>query len=154
MHHYFQTEIALENLMWAARRQVFITYQRLNQARGIADQHWSFAYSLLIRHLDQLANKSHREGKPVFSFLAVARKDLATGNHTMRRHRHIIRALGDSALAKKDIVAFIKKEQMRCFGWGMEKGWPIPEEKPVDAPRQPARKAEVQAARMHRPQKH
>ena len=39
MHHYFQTEIALENLIWAARRQVFISYQRLNQARGIADQH-------------------------------------------------------------------------------------------------------------------
>ena len=150
MHHYFQTEITLENLIWAARRQEFISYQRLNQAQGIADQDWSFASGLLIRHLDQLAHKSHREGKPVFSFLAVARKDLATGKHTMRRHRQIIRALGDSAHAKKDIVAFIKKEQMRCFAWGMEKGWPTPEEKPVDAPRQPARNAEVQAARRHR----
>ena len=129
---------------------MFISYPRLNQARGIADQHWSFAYSLLIRHLDQLANKSHREGKPVFSFLAVARKDLATGKHTIRRHRQIIRALGDSALAKKDIVAFIKKEQMRCFAWGIERGWPTPEEKPVDAPRQPSRNAEVQAARRLR----
>lgn len=150
MHHYFQTEITLENLIWAARRQEFISYQRLNQAQGIADQDWSFASSLLIRHLDQLANKSHREGKPVFSFLADARKELATGKHTMRRHRQIIRALGDSAPAEKDIVAFIKKEQMRCFAWGMEKGWPTPEEKPVDAPRQPARNAEVQAARRHR----
>ncbi|MEC7234831.1 MAG: hypothetical protein VXV84_07005 [Pseudomonadota bacterium] len=68
----------------------------------------------------------------------------------MRRHRQIIRALGDSAPAEKDIVGFIKKEQMRCFAWGMEKGWPTPEEKPVDAPRQPARNAEVQAARRHR----
>ena len=150
MHHYFQTEITLENLIWAARRQEFISYQRLNQAQGIADQDWSFASSLLIRHLDQLANKSHREGKPVFSFLAVARKDLATGKHTIRRHRQIIRALGDSALAKKDIVAFIKKEQMRCFAWGIERGWPTPEEKPVDAPRQPSRNAEVQAARRLR----
>ncbi|MEC7154070.1 MAG: hypothetical protein VXW66_01265, partial [Pseudomonadota bacterium] len=83
MHHYFQTEITLENLIWAARRQEFISYQRLNQAQGIAGQDWSFASSLLIRHLDQLANKSHREGKPVFSFLVVARKDLATGKHTM-----------------------------------------------------------------------
>ena len=150
MHHYFQTEITLENLIWAARRQEFISYQRLNQAQGIADQVWSFAFSLLIRHLNQLANKSHREGKPVFSFLAVARKELATGKHTMRRHRQIIRELGDSAPAEKDIVAFIKKEQMRCFAWGMEKGWPTPKEKPVDAPRQPARNAEVQAARRHR----
>jgi hypothetical protein len=151
MHHYFQTEITLENLIWAARRQEFISYQRLNQAQGIADQDWSFASSLLIRHLDQLASKSnHREGKPVFSFLAVARKELATGKHTMRRHRQIIRALGNSAPAEKDIVAFIKKEQMRCFAWGMEKGWPTPEEKPVDAPRQPAPNAEVQAARRHR----
>ena len=150
MHHYFQTEITLENLIWAARRQEFISYQRLNQAQGIADQDWSFASSLLIRHLDQLANKSHREGKPVFSFLAVARKELATGKHTMRPHRQIIRELGDSAPAEKDIVAFIKKEQMRCFAWGMEKGWPTPEEKPVDAPRQPARNSEVQAARRHR----
>ena len=94
MHHYFQTEIKLENLIWAARRQVFISYQRLSQAQGIADQDWSFASSLLIRHLDQLANKSHREGKPVFSFLAVARKELATGKHTMRHHRQIIRAFG------------------------------------------------------------
>ncbi|MEE3120128.1 MAG: hypothetical protein VX296_03995 [Pseudomonadota bacterium] len=60
----------------------------------------------------------------------------------MRRHRQIIRALGDSAPAEKDIVAFIKKEQMRCFAWGMEKEWPTPEEKPVDAPRQPAHNAE------------
>ena len=150
MHRYIQTEITLENLIWAARRQVFISYQRLNQTQGIADQDWSFASSLLIRHLDQLAHKSHRERKLVFSFLAVARKDLATGKHTMRRHRQIIRALGDSAPAEKDIVAFIKKEQMRCFAWGMEKGWPTPEEKPVDAPRQPARNAEVQAARRHR----
>ncbi|MEC8132740.1 MAG: hypothetical protein VX099_03155 [Pseudomonadota bacterium] len=104
----------------------------------------------MIRHLDQLANKSHREGKPVFSFLAVARKELATGKHTMRRHHQIIRELGDSAPAEKDIVAFIKKEQMRCFAWGTAKGWPTPEEKPVDAPRQPARNAEVQAARQHR----
>ncbi|MEC7163182.1 MAG: hypothetical protein VXW20_02850 [Pseudomonadota bacterium] len=150
MHHYFQTEITLENLIRAARRQEFISYQRLNQAQGIADQDWSFASSLLIRHLDQLASKSHREGKPVFSFLAVARKELATGKHTKRRHRQIIRAFGDRAPAEKDIVAFIKKEQMRCFAWGMEKGWPTPEEKPVDAPRQPARNAEVQAARRHR----
>ena len=150
MHHYFQTEITLENLIWAARRQEFISYQRLNQAQGIADQDWSFASSLLIRHLDQLANKSHREGKPVFSFLAVARKELTTGKHTKRRHRRIICAFGDRAPAEKDIVAFIKKEQMRCFAWGMEKGWPTPEEKPVDAPRQPARNAEVQAARRHR----
>ena len=150
MHHYFQTEITLENLIWAARRQEFISYQRLNQAQGIADQDWSFASSLLIRHLDQLASKSHREGKPVFSFLAVARKELATGKHTMRRHRQIIRALGDSAPAEKAIVAFIKKEQIQCFAWGMEKGWPTPEEIPVDAPRQPARNAEVQAAQQHR----
>ena len=150
MHHYFQTEITLENLIWAARRQEFISYQRLNQAQGIADQDWSFASSLLIRHLDQLASKSHREGKPVFSFLAVARKELTTGKHTKRRHRRIICAFGDRAPAEKDIVAFIKKEQMRCFAWGMEKGWPTPEEKPVDAPRQPARNAEVQAARRHR----
>ena len=40
MHHYFQTEITLENLIWAARRQEFISYQRLNQAQGIADQDW------------------------------------------------------------------------------------------------------------------
>ena len=149
MHHYFQTEITLENLIWAARRQEFISYQRLNQAQGIADQDWSFASSLLIHHLDQLASKSHCEGKPVFSFLAVARKELTTGKHTKRRHRQIIRAFGDRAPAEKDIVAFIKKEQMRCFAWGMEKGWPTPEEKPVDAPRQPARNAEVQTARMH-----
>ena len=154
MHHHFQTEITLENLIWAARRQEFISYQRLNQAQGISDQDWSFASSLLMRHLDHLANKGHREGKPVFSFLAVARKELATGKHTMRRHRQIIRALGDSAPAEKDIVAFIKTEQMRCFAWGMEKGWPTPEEKPVDAPRQPARNAEVQAARRHRSKKH
>ncbi|MGB1117127.1 MAG: hypothetical protein ACPG30_00255 [Parvibaculales bacterium] len=154
MHHHFQTEITLENLIWAARRQEFVSYQRLNQAQGIADQDWSFASSLLMRHLDHLANTAHREGKPVFSFLAVARKELATGKHTMRRHRQIIRALGDSAPAEKDIVAFIKKEQMRCFTWGMEKGWPTPEEKPVDAPRQPARNAEVQAARRHRSKKH
>ena len=150
MHHYFQTEITLENLIWAARRQEFISYQRLHQAQGIADHDWSIASSLVIRHIDQLANKSHREGKPVFSFLAVARKELATGKHTMRRHRQIIRALGDSAPAEKDILAFIKKEQMRCFAWGMEKGWPTPEEKPVDAPRQPSRNAEVQAARRLR----
>ena len=150
MHHYFQTEIALENLIWAARRQVFISYQRLNQARGIADQHWSFASSLLIRHLDQLANKSLREGKPVLSFLAVARKELTTAQHTMRGHRQIIRAFGDRAPAEKDIVAFIKKEQMRCFAWSIEKGWPTPEEKPVDAPRQPSSNAEVQAARRLR----
>ena len=117
---------------------------------GNADQDWSFASSLLIRHHEQLANKSHREGKPAFSFLAVARKELATAKHNTRRHRQIIRTLGDSAPAEKDIVAFIKKEQMRCFAWGMEKGWPTPEEKPVDAPRQPARNAEVQAAQRHR----
>ena len=87
MHHYFQTEITLENLIRAARRQEFIPYQRLTQATGIADQDWSFASSLLISHLDQLANKSHRVGKPVFSFLTVASKELAPGNHTMRRHR-------------------------------------------------------------------
>ena len=68
----------------------------------------------------------------------------------MRRHRQIIRALGDIAPAKKDIVAFIEKEQMRRFAWGMEKGGPTPEEKPADAPRQPARNAEVYAARRHR----
>ena len=56
MHHYFQTEITLENLIWATRRQEFISYQRLNQAQGIADQEWSFASSLLIRHATQLAN--------------------------------------------------------------------------------------------------
>ena len=154
MHHYFQTEITLENLIWAARRQTFISYQRLNQAQGIADQDWSFASSLLIRHLDQLSSKSHRECKLVFSFLAVARKELATGKTSKRRHRQIIRAFGDRTPVKKDIVALIKKEQMRCFAWGMEKGWPTPEEKPVDAPRQPARNAEVQAARMHQSQKH
>ena len=81
MHHYFQTEITLENLIWAARRQEFISYQRLNQAQGIADQDWSFASSLLIRHLDQLANKSHREGKPVFSFLAVAQRTCNRQTH-------------------------------------------------------------------------
>ena len=122
MHHYFQTEITLENLIWAARRQGFISYQRLNQAQGIADQNWSIASSLLIRHLDQLASKSHRDGKPVFSFLAVARKELATGKHTKRRHRQIIRAFGDRAPAEEDIVAFIKKEQMRCFAWGHGEG--------------------------------
>ena len=114
MHHYFQTEITLENLIWATRRQEFISYQRLNQAQGIADQEWSFASCLLIRHLDQLASKSHRGGKPVFSFLAVARKELASGKHTKRRHRQIIRAFGDRAPAEEDIVAFIKKEQMRA----------------------------------------
>ena len=150
MHHYFQTEITLENLIWAARRQEFISYQRLNQAQGIADQDWSIASSLLIRHLDQLANKSHHEGKPVFSFLAVARKELAACKHTMRRHRQIICALDDSAPAEKDIVVFTKKEQMRCFAWGLEKGWPTPEEKPVDAPRQPARNTEVGAAQLLR----
>ncbi len=56
MHHYFQTEITLENLIWAARRQEFISYRRLNQAQDIAGQNWSSASSLLIRHLDQLAN--------------------------------------------------------------------------------------------------
>ena len=73
MHHYFQTEITLENLIWASRRQEFISYQRINQAQGIADQDWSFASSLLMRHLDQLANKAFRENNPVFSFLAVSR---------------------------------------------------------------------------------
>lgn len=154
MHHYFQTEITLENLIWASRRQEFISYQRINQAQGIADQDWSFASSLLMRHLDQLANKAFRENKPVFSFLAVSRKELTTGRHTTRRHRQIIRAFGDIAPDEKDILAFIKKEQMRCFAWGMEKGWPTPEEKPADAPRQPARNAEVQAARRHRSKKH
>lgn len=154
MHHYFQTEITLEILIWASRRQEFISYQRINQAQGIADQDWSFASSLLMRHLDQLANKAFRENKPVFSFLAVSRKELTTGRHTTRRHRQIIRAFGDIAPAEKDILAFIKKEQMRSFAWGMEKGWPTPEEKPVDAPRQPARNAEVQAARRHRSKKH
>ena len=100
MHNSFQTKITLENLIWAARQQEFIYYQRLNQVKGIADQNWSFASSLLMRHLGQLTNKSHREGKPVFSFLAVARKELATGKHTMRRHQQIIGKLGDSALAK------------------------------------------------------
>ena len=71
MHHYFQTEITLENLIWASRRQEFISYQRINQAQGTADQDWSFASSLLIRHLDQLANKAFRENKPALSFLAV-----------------------------------------------------------------------------------
>ena len=52
MRHYFQTEITLENLIWAARRQEFISYQRLNLAQGIANQVWSFAFSLLIRHLN------------------------------------------------------------------------------------------------------
>ena len=103
-----------------------------------------------MRHLDQLANKSHREGKPVFSFLAVGRKELATGNHSMRCHRQIIRPLDDSVPAEKDIVAFIKKEQMRFFAWGMEKGWPTTEETPVDGPLQPARNAEVPAARRLR----
>ena len=154
MHHYFQTEITLENLIWAARRQEFISYKRLNQAQGIADQDWSFASSLLMRHLDHLANRAYRDGKPVFSFLAVARKELATGSHTPRRHRQIIRALGDRAPTEKDIPAFIKKEQMRCFTWGLEKGWPTPGEKPSDALRQPARNAEVQAARRGRTKKH
>ena len=81
--HYFQTEITLENLIWAARRQEFISYKRLNQAQGIADEDWSFASSLLMRHLDHLANRTYRDGKPVFSFLAVARKELATGSHTL-----------------------------------------------------------------------
>ena len=66
IHHYFQTDITLENLLWAARRQGFISYQRLNQAQGIADQNWSSASSLLIQHLYQLANQSHREGRPAF----------------------------------------------------------------------------------------
>ena len=74
MHHYFQTEITIENLIWASRRQEFISYQRINQAQGIADQDWSFTSSLLMRHLDQLANKAFRENKPVFPFLAVSRK--------------------------------------------------------------------------------
>ena len=111
-HHYFRTEITLENLIWAARRQEFISYQRLNQAQGIADQVWSFAFSLLIRHLNQLANKSHREGKPVFSFLAVARKELATGKHTIRCHRKIIRPLDDSVPAEKELWPLSRKS--RC----------------------------------------
>lgn len=150
MPNSFQTKITLENLIWAARQQEFIYYQRLNQVKGIADQNWSFASSLLMRHLDQLTNKSHREGKPVFSFLAVARKELAACKHTMRRHRQIICALDDSAPAEKDIVVFTKKEQMRCFAWGLEKGWPTPEEKPVDAPRHPARNSDVQLAQQFR----
>ena len=138
MRHYnFQTEITLENLIWAARRQEFISYHRLNQSQGIADQDWSYASSLLMRHLDQLANKIYRESKPVFPFLAVARKELGTGKHTTRRHRQIIRAFGDVAPSEKEIAAFIKKEQTRCFASGIEKGWPTPEEKPPDAPRQP-----------------
>ena len=149
-HHCFRPRITLENLIWAARRQEFISYQRLHEAQGIADHDWSIASSMLIRHLDQLANKSHREGKPVFSFLAVGRKELATGNHSMRCHRQIIRPLDDSVPAEKDIVAFIKKEQMRFFAWGMKKGWPTPGETPVDAPRQPASNSEVQAARRLR----
>ena len=68
----------------------------------------------------------------------------------MRCHRQIIRPLDDSVPAEKDIVAFIKKEQMRFFAWGMEKGWPTPGETPVDAPRQAASNAEVQAARRLR----
>jgi hypothetical protein len=154
MRHYnFQTEITLENLIWAARRQEFISYHRLNQSQGIADQDWSYASSLLMRHLDQLANKIYRESKPVFPFLAVARKELGTGKHTTRRHRQIIRPFGDVAPSEKEIAAFIKKEQMRCFAWGIEKGCPTSEEKPPDAPRQPARNAEVQAARNHRSKK-
>ena len=71
MHHYFQTEITLEILIWASRRQEFISYQRINQVQGTADHDWSFASSLLMRHLDQLANKAFRENKPALSFLAV-----------------------------------------------------------------------------------
>ena len=95
-----------------------------------------------MHQLHHLARKVHHEGKPVFSFLAVARKELATAKHSMQRHRQIIRTLGDSTPAEKDIVTFINKEQMRCFAWGMEKGWPTPEENSVNAPRQPARNAE------------
>ena len=53
-----------------------------------------------MRHLDQLANKSHREGKLIALSLAVARKELATGKHLMRRYRQIIRVLGDRAGGK------------------------------------------------------
>ena len=134
MHHFFQTDITLKNLIWASRRHEFIPYQRINQAQGVADQAWCFASSLLMGHLDQLANKALKENKPIFLFLAVSRKKLTAGRHTTRCHRQIIRAQGDIAPAEKNTLAFIKKEQMRCFAWGMEKGWPAPEEKPADAP--------------------
>ncbi|RPF93630.1 MAG: hypothetical protein CBC43_004530 [Rhizobiales bacterium TMED83] len=79
MRHYnFQTEITLENLIWAARSQEFISYHRLNQSQGIADQDWSYASSLLMRHLDQLANKIYRESKPVFPFFGCRAQ--RTGN--------------------------------------------------------------------------
>ena len=121
MHHYFQTEITLENLIWAARRQEFISYQRLNQAQGIADQDWSFASSLLMRHLDHLANRAYRDGKPVFSFLAVARKELATGSHTPRRHRQIICALGDRA-CRKGHSGLYQKRANAMFYMGIGEG--------------------------------
>ncbi len=38
MHHFSQTEIILEKIMWAARRREFISYLQLNQVQGIADQ--------------------------------------------------------------------------------------------------------------------
>ena len=95
-----------------------------------------------------------RENKNVFSFLAVSRKELTTDRHTTRRHQQIIPRFGDSAPAEDNILAFVKKEQMRCFAWSMEKGWPTQEEKPADAPRQPTRNKEVPAARRHRSKKH
>ena len=91
MHHYFQTEMTLENLIWASLRQEFISYKRVNQAHGIADQDWSFASSLPMRHLDQLANKAFKENKPVISFLAASQKK-TIGRHAALRHRQIIRA--------------------------------------------------------------
>ncbi len=38
MHHFSQTEIILENIIWAARRREFISYLNLNQVQVIADQ--------------------------------------------------------------------------------------------------------------------
>ena len=102
------------------------SYKRLNQAQGIADEDWSFASSLLMRHLDHLANRPIEMGNGIFISGCRTQRTCHWQSHP-RRHRQIIRALGDRAPAEKDIPAFIKKEQMRCFTWGLEKGWPTPE---------------------------
>ena len=149
MHYYFQNDLTLEHLMWTARRQEFISYQKINRAEGIADQDWSYASSLLMRYLDRLTHAAFEHDRPMFPLLAVSRKEVATGKHTKRRHRQIIRALGPTAPSEKGISAFIAAEQKRCFSWGIEHGWPLDGETPVTAPQQPARNAAVRAARWN-----
>ena len=121
-------------------------------SKGIGEQH----ARLPLKKEFTLENLiwAFRENKNVFSFLAVSRKELSTGRHTTRHHQQIIRRFGDIAAAEDDILAFVKKEQMRRFAWSIEMGWPTQEEKPADAPRQPTSSEEVPAARRHRSKKH